>query len=516
MRDLIGCPVIIGGGLAGLMIALHLAPEPVVVLSKAPLGAEASSAWSQGGVAAAIGDDDNPGLHWADTLAAGNGMVDEDATRRIVDEAPAVIDELLRRGVRFDRAPDGALLLGREAAHSRRRIVHATGDGTGREIMRALVTAVRATPSVTIREGVEARRVIVTDNAVAGVLAAGRAGPMLLPTGRVVIATGGVGGLFLHTTNPRGCFGQGLALAARAGAALADLEFVQFHPTALATSRTERGNPLPLISEAVRGEGAVLVDERGQRFMADTPGSELAPRDVVARAIWRHRADGHDVFLDARAALGDGFARRFPGIAAICAAAGIDPARQLIPVRPAAHYHMGGIAVDAAGRSTVSGLWACGEVARTGLHGANRLASNSLLEAAACARWVAESVAGAAPVSVRLPSSLSLPPAPDPSPVRPVLSRAAGVLRHADALGDAAATLLPLACSAGPAADAAAVGLMIAVAALHRQESRGAHLRTDFPRTDKTLARPITWHLDDALQAARAIASATLPLARKA
>ncbi|HST76346.1 MAG TPA: L-aspartate oxidase [Acetobacteraceae bacterium] len=514
MRDLIGCPVIIGGGLAGLMIALHLAPEPVVVLSKAPLGAEASSAWSQGGVAAAIGADDDPGLHCADTLAAGNGMVDEDAARRIVAAAPAVIDELIRRGVHFDRGADGTLLLGREAAHSRRRIIHATGDGTGREIMRALVAAVRATPSVTIHEGVEARRLIVTDNAVAGVLAAGPAGPVLLPTGRVVIATGGIGGLFLHTTNPRGCFGQGLALAARAGAELADLEFVQFHPTALAPSRAARGEPLPLISEAVRGEGAVLVDERGERFMADTPGAELAPRDVVARAIWRHQAEGHDVFLDARAALGNGFAWRFPGIAAICAEAGIDPATRPIPVRPAAHYHMGGIAVDAAGRSTVSGLWACGEVARTGLHGANRLASNSLLEAAACARWVAESVAGSASASVRLPSSLSLPAAPDPSSVRPVLSRAAGVLRHADALGDAAAALLPLAHSAGPAADPAAVGLMIAVAALHRRESRGAHFRTDFPLTDDTLARPITWRLDDALQAAREMTP--LPLARKA
>jgi L-aspartate oxidase len=496
------------------MIALHLAPEPVMVLSKASLGAEASSALSQGGVAAAIGADDDPGLHCADTLAAGNGMVDEDAARRITGAAPVVIDELIRRGVRFDRASDGTLLLGREAAHSRRRIVHATGDGTGREIMRALVAAVRATPSIRVHEGVEARRLIVSDNTVAGVLAAGRAGPMLLPTGRVVIATGGVGGLFLDTTNPRGCFGQGLALAARAGAALADLEFVQFHPTALAASRATRGEPLPLISEAVRGEGAVLVDERGDRFMADTPGAELAPRDVVARAIWRHLADGHDVFLDARDALGAGFVRRFPGIAAICAEAGIDPARQLIPLRPAAHYHMGGIVVDAAGRSTVSGLWACGEVARTGLHGANRLASNSLLEAAACARWVAESVAGTAPVSVRPSSLVSLPPTPDASQIRPILSRAAGVLRHADELGGAAAALLPIALSAGPAADPAAIGLMIAVAALHRRESRGAHFRTDFPHTDDTLAHPIAWQLDEALQAAREVTP--LPLARKA
>ncbi len=504
-------PVIVGGGLAGLLAALHMAPEPVIVLSKAPLGAEASSAWAQGGIAAAVGADDSPDLHLTDTLAAGNGLVDADVARRIVAAAPAAIEDLRQRGVRFDTGPDGAPLLGREAAHSRRRIVHAGGDATGREIMRALSAAVRATPSVTVLEGLEARRLLTANGVVAGVVAAGRGTATLLPTDRVVIATGGVGGLFLHTTNPGGSFGQGLALAARAGAALADMEFVQFHPTALATD----ADPLALISEAVRGEGAVLVDERGEQFMADVPGAELAPRDIVARAIWRHRTEGHAVFLDARAALGARFARRFPSIAARCAAAGIDPAVQPIPVLPAAHYHMGGIAVDAAGRSTVPGLWAVGEAACTGLHGANRLASNSLLEAAVCARFVAESVAGTMPVARRPSRAFAVPPAADPGPVRPILSRAVGVLRDELTLADAVSELLPMATGSGPAADPSAVGLMLAVAALYRAESRGAHFRTDLPRENAAWARCIAWRLDDALAYAGTMPGYR-PLAREA
>ena len=268
--------------------------------------------------------------------------------------------------------------------------MHATGDGTGREIMRALIAAVRRCPSVTLLEGIEARRLIVEDQAIHGLVAVRGDEPLVLATRRVVIATGGIGGLFLDSTNPAGCFGQGLALAARAGAVLSDLEFVQFHPTAF----DGPSRPLPLLTEAIRGDGAILIDETGARFMADEPGAELAPRDIVARAVWRQRAQGHRVFLDARAKPGKDFAARYPVISAFCRMAGIDPAEDPIPVRPAVHYHMGGIAVDAMGRSTVEGLWACGEVSRTGLHGANRLASNSLMEAIVCAQSVAEDVAG--------------------------------------------------------------------------------------------------------------------------
>jgi L-aspartate oxidase len=500
--------VIVGGGVAGLMTALHLAPMPVVMLVKAKLQTEASSVWAQGGVAAAVGPDDDPALHLADTLRAGDGLCVEDVARRVTAAGPAAIETLLRYGVRFDRGPAGALQLGLEAAHARRRIVHAAGDGTGREIMRALAAAVRETPSITVLEGVEARRLLLTGGAVSGVLAASATGTVLLPTGRVVLATGGVGGLFLHTTNPRGSFGQGLALAARAGAALADMEFVQFHPTALDVG----GHPLTLVSEAVRGEGATLIDETGARFMAGVPGAELAPRDVVARSVWRHLGDGHRVFLDARAALGSAFAEHFPAIAAACAAAGVDPARQPIPVRPAAHYHMGGIAVDLQGRSTLPGLWACGEVAGTGLHGANRLASNSLLEAVVCAEWVAGSVAAAprgcsvagAPRGCDRPQRhAAVPVASDPALIRPILSAAAGVLREHDGLADGIASLLPLACSVGPAADPALVAMLIAVAALRRRESRGGHFRSDFPEPDEALRRRSALTLQAAFQVAQ-------------
>ena len=311
--------------------------------------------------------------------------------QRFTEAAPGAIEALVRLGVGFDYEAGGGLALGLEAAHSRRRIVHAGGDATGREIMRALVAAARRTRSIEILEGVEARRLLVADNRVRGVVAVGARGAAILASDRIVIATGGVGGLYEFSTNPRGSFGQGLALAAHAGAEMADLEFVQFHPTAL----DGPARPAPLVSEAVRGEGAILIDETGERFMAGVAGAELAPRDVVARAIWRRLGEGHRVYLDARGAPGERFATRFPLIAELCAQAGIDPAREPIPVRPAAHYHMGGVAVDAEGRSSIAGLWVCGEAARTGLHGANRLASNSLSEAAVFARLVATSVAAA-------------------------------------------------------------------------------------------------------------------------
>jgi L-aspartate oxidase len=495
---LAGRPVIVGGGAAGLMTALHLAPEPVVLLSKSPLGAEASSLWAQGGLAAAMGEDDAPALHLADTLTAGVGLCDEVAARRIVQAAPSAVEHLARLGVAFDRRPDGHFRLGLEAAHGRNRIVHATGDGTGREIMRALISAARRCPSITLLEGVEARRLIVEHNAIKGVLAANERGALILNTERVVVATGGIGGLFLDSTNPAGCFGQGLALASHAGAKLSDLEFVQFHPTAF----DGPSRPMPLVTEAVRGDGAILIDDTGKRFMADQPGAELAARDIVARAVWRHRAEGHKTFLDARKHPGKEFAQRYPVISAFCKMAGVDPATDPIPVRPAVHYHMGGIAVDIDGRSTVSGLWACGEVARTGLHGANRLASNSLMEAIVCARWVAESIKGVSAGRVRLQTAHSLPPASDPSIVRAILAQGLGVLRDRDTISRAIRSLYPLAGSRGAASDPAMVGMMIAVSAYRREESRGGHYRSDFPATSP-LAVPSSITLAEAFGAAR-------------
>lgn len=472
---LAGQPVIIGGGIAGLMTALALAPQPVLLLSKAPIGCEASSVWAQGGLAACLGADDDPALHVADTLAAGDGLCDADSVRDLLADAPQAIETLIGHGARFDRNSDGTLRLGLEAAHNRRRIIHAQGDGSGREVMRALAQAVRRTPSITLIEGMEALRLLSDDGAITGILAQDGTRAVVFATSRVVLATGGIGGLFLDSTNPAGSFGQGLALAARAGAILADLEFIQFHPTAL----DGPARPMPLISEAVRGEGAILVDEQGERL-----GGELEPRDVVARAIWTRLSQGKRVFLDARQCLRPRFADHFPVIAAFCRTAGLDPAQDLLPVRPAAHYHMGGIAVDRFGRSSVPGLWACGEVASTGLHGANRLASNSLTEAVITGMRTAEDLSSTASARLRKPKMQDLPRACDPVAVRPILSRHLNVLRDAAGLREAIAALRPLAES-----DPALVGLMIAQAALAREESRGAHYRTDFPQSSATARR---------------------------
>ncbi len=505
IEELAGRPVIIGAGLAGLMTALHLAPEPVVVVSKARLGADAASGEAQGGVAAAVGNDDDARLHAADTIAAGDGLCDPAIVAQITAAGSDAVAALAKLGVPFDRASDGAFALGLEAAHGRRRIVHAAGDGTGRAILRAVVEAVRRAPSITVLEEFEARRLILRDGAIAGVLAVGPDRVLSLPSNRVVIATGGLGYLYRHTTNPKGSFGQGLALAARAGAALADMEFVQFHPTALDVGL----DPMPLISEAVRGEGAILIDEAGTRFMAGQGRAELEPRDIVSRAVWRHIAAGHRVFLDARAALGSRFAKRFPSIDAHCRAAGIDPAVDPIPVRPAAHYHMGGIAVDHAGRSSVAGLWACGEAAATGLHGANRLASNSLLEAAVCGLWVAESVAGVPAGQMRPLPPLAVPPQADPSAVRTIMEEHVGVMRSGASLTTAIAALLKLAQAGGPASDPATIGLMIATAALARTESRGGHWRSDFPVAALSQAIRQVQHLDEVLAVARRVAPDT-------
>lgn len=478
IHDLDGRPLIVGGGVAGLMTALKLAPEPCFLLSRASIGAETSTILAQGGIAASVGTDDDPELHIADTIAAGDGLCDALVVDAVIRAAPSAIADLERFGVQFDRGPDGALLLGLEAAHRRKRIVHAGGDATGREIIRALTRAVRATSSIHVIEGLSARRLTVKDGAVTGILVYGFGTPMLLKTSRVVIATGGIGGLFLHGTNPAGSFGQGLALASRAGAQLADLEFIQFHPTALDAP----GSRLSLISEAVRGEGAILINEAGTRFMMDTPRAELAPRDVLARGVWRHLNDGHQIFLDASKVKDLDFAARFPAITALCQAAGVDPRKEPIPVRPAAHYHMGGIKVDLEGRSSLEGLWACGEAACTGLHGANRLASNSLLEAVVCAGYTAASIKAVAATRPPVGRIEAVPSCSEAGSVREILSSAAGVLRNGESLWRAAAELYPLAARDSAASDAALVGLMIVVAALRREESRGTHYREDFPR----------------------------------
>ncbi len=495
-----GHVVVIGSGIAGLVTALALAPRPVTLVTLAGLGQGGSTALAQGGIAAALGEGDSPALHLADTLAAGDGLCDEARADTILRQAGEAIGFLERHGTRFDRDASGAAILGLEAAHSRRRILHAAGDGSGTEIVRALVAAVRGCASVTVQEGALVRRLLTRDGAVSGLLVQRGGAGAVLPARQVVMATGGIGGLYDATTNPVGNWGQGIMLAARAGAALADMEFVQFHPTALDVGQGR----LPLISEAVRGEGAVLLNDRGERFMAHHKGAELAPRDIVARAIHAERAAGRQVFL--RAGREVDFPARFPAITALCHAAGIDPVRDPIPVRPAQHYHMGGIRTDTFGRSTVAGLWAVGECAATGLHGANRLASNSLLEAVVMGLNAARDIAASPALPVTAATIAELPPDADPSAARAIASRHLGILRDGASLRAAIAGLLPLTQGDDGAGDPAITALAIAVFAALRRETRGAHARTDFPaRAALFASRAMT--LDQIIQSARLILS---------
>ncbi len=479
-------PIVVGAGIAGLSTALRLAAfGPVRLIAAEPLGAGAATGWAQGGMAAAIGADDSAALHAADTIAAGDGLVEAGAAQAITAAAPDAIAWLEGLGAGFDRDAQGALRLGLEAAHSRRRIVHAGGDSTGAAVLAALVRAVRGNADIEVSVLRLRRLLMDSHGAVGGVLASDHLGRgVLLRGARVVLATGGVGGLFAHTTNPLGALGGGLAAAALAGAQLADLEFVQFHPTALAVDL----DPMPLVSEALRGEGAVLIDETGAPVMAGYERGDLEPRDVVARAVhavWLRRGS---VGLDARRI--DDFADRFPQFAAACAVSGIDASARPIPVRTAAHYHMGGIAVDRRGRASIPGLWACGEVASTGLHGANRLASNSLTEGAVCAVALSEDVAGATPQGGAIHCVPRASLVVDAAPVRTAM-QAVGVLRDSQGLSQAIGRLSDLVRIGGPAADPALAGLMIATAARRRAESRGAHQRTDYPQTDAAASRSL-------------------------
>ncbi|MEO7520770.1 MAG: L-aspartate oxidase, partial [Gemmatimonas sp.] len=496
----------VGSGVAGLHTAARASAHgPVTVLTKRTLF-DSATAYAQGGIAAALGAGDSPELHRRDTLAAGAALCDAAAVQVLVEEGPARVRELQANGARFDLEPDGDFKLGKEAAHSRRRIVHAQGDQTGAEVARALVAKVREASNITVHETARVLDLIVFDDGdgpqVAGVRAsiAGRAVEILADA--TVLATGGCGQIFRHTTNPQVATGDGFAIAHRAGARLADMEFVQFHPTALAT----RENPLALISEAVRGEGAILLNARGHRFMPERHRlAELAPRDVVAREIFREQAANGPVMLDATK-LGSGFAIRFPGIFAICRARGIDPSREPIPVTPAAHYMMGGVVTDLAGRSSLPRLYAVGEVARTGVHGANRLASNSLLEGLVFAERVARDLLGT-------PEELPVPP--EERWTVPTLDDRGAAQVAADAIRDMMWTYCSISrtapglrrCVAGLAAIAERLSPgateernlletagLVAEASLLRKESRGGHFRSDFPKERrKWQGRHITW-----------------------
>src|SRR5919199_1036537 len=494
--------LVVGSGVAGLHTAWRASESgEVVVLTKRSLF-DSSTAYAQGGIAAALGAGDSPALHREDTLAAGAALCDAEAVQVLVEEGPARVKELHLAGARFDLTPEGDFKLGREAAHSRNRIVHAQGDQTGAEVARTLIARVRESPRVEVLEKTRVLDLIVDNDRCVGVRAsvAGRATEIIADA--TVLATGGCGQVYRYTTNPQVATGDGFAIAQRAGARLADMEFVQFHPTALDTPE----NPLALISEAVRGEGAVLRNEDGERFMVKRHKlAELAPRDVVAREIFRERRGGRCVWLDATH-LGADFERRFPGIFALCMARGIDPRTEQIPVTPAAHYMMGGIVTDLAGRSSLPRLYACGEASNTGGDGANRLASNSLLEGLVFADAVARDMRDATPLpDVQPVGDWAVPVLRDrgaaqvaATAVREVMWEHAGIDRTASGLRLCLQTLgeiearLPV--GATEEANMVQTARLIAEAALLRKESRGGHFRSDYPSARRTWeGRHIVW-----------------------
>ena len=483
--------LVVGSGVAGLHTAWRASEQGnVLLLTKRSLFDSATS-YAQGGIAAALGAGDSPELHRRDTLAAGAALCDAAAVEVLVEEGPARVRELQAAGARFDLEPEtGKLRLGREAAHSRKRIVHAHGDQTGAEVARTLVHRVRKSRRIRVLERARVLDLIVHHGACVGVKASVAGKPTEILADVTVLATGGCGQVYRYTTNPVVATGDGYAIAHRANVTLADMEFVQFHPTALDTPE----NPLALISEAVRGEGATLVNERGVRFMKRQHRmGELAPRDIVARAIARQQRTGHRVYLDARK-LSKIFARRFPGILHLCLARGIDPRKDLIPVTPAAHYMMGGIVTDLRGRSNLERLYAVGELSRTGVHGANRLASNSLLEGLVFAERVARDIVSIAPLtSLPRKTSWSVPVLEDRGAaqvaadlVREVMWRDAGVIRTSAGLKYARERLaeierrLPV--GATEELNLVQTAQLIVEGAQRRRESRGGHYRSDYPR----------------------------------
>lgn len=514
--------LILGGGLTGLFCALKLAPRPVTILSASPIGEGASSSWAQGGIAAAVSDEDSAAAHAEDTLAVGGGLCEEKIVRLMTEEAGERVRDLLGYGVPFDMDLEGRLQLSREAAHSANRIVRVRGDMAGRAIMNALVSAVRQTPSIRVVEGYLGEELLHEGRLVTGVLARRRGDHerLAFPAHAVVLASGGIGHLFAVTTNPPEANGAGVAMAARAGAVIADAEFVQFHPTALNVGR----DPAPLASEALRGEGAVLVNGDGERFMeAADPLKDLAPRDVVARAVFAEIEAGRGAFLDCREAIGAAFAEKFPTVHAACLSAGVDPVREPIPVAPAEHYHMGGILTDANGRTSLDNLWAAGEVASSGAHGANRLASNSLLETVVFAARIAEDIQGQMPN----PRTAHWPALNEDiqeatrrneversaiTVLRETMAAHVGVQRDEDGLTRTLAivTALEAQCRRRSILNMMTTAKIVAGAALLRRESRGGHWRRDCRGTDPAQARRSFLRLSDVEVLARDAAESAI------
>ena len=489
--------LVIGAGLAGLSVALNTAPHKTLVLAPVALGVACSSAWAQGGIAAALSDGDSPEAHAKDTIAAGAGIVDELAAKTLTEAGPATVRKLNALGAPFDHKPDGTFVLNREAAHSLARVARVGGDLAGKAILEAVVHAALNAPHIEIWEQAFALGLIKSDaNTVIGALVqhADRRVEVYAPA--VILASGGLGGLYAVTTNPANLRGEGMAMAALAGAVIADPEFVQFHPTALKFGL----DPAPLATEALRGEGATLVLKDGHRFaFDDDPAGELAPRDIVARAVHRADTEKGGAFLDATKAIGAHFPEEFPTVFASCMAQGLDPRVEPMPVAPAAHYHMGGIRTDIFGHTSLKGLYAAGECACTGVHGANRLASNSLLEAAAFGERVGHEAVKDLPPAFHPDTAHAIRPAVPPVmaaddllALRRVMSHYAGVVRDEAGL-EKVLDFIDWLDAKYPGALALINARLIATCALERRESRGAHYRRDFPETGKPERTFTTW-----------------------
>lgn len=477
-----GGPLIVGAGLAGLSAALEAAKAGarVLVVTPEPLLNACSSAWAQGGMAAALTAQDSAERHARDTEAAGAGLVEPVAARALTDAGRETVEWLAALGAPFDRDADGGFVVSLEAAHSVPRVARVGGDGAGRAILSAVVAAVRAEKLIEVWDDARLKALLQdADGRVVGAVVVRGDRLVEITATAVVLATGGAGGLFAATTTPAALKGEGMALAARAGAEILDPEFVQFHPTAIDVGL----DPAPLATEALRGEGARLIDGQGRFLLGAEADADLKPRDVVARAVHAARAEGRGAFLDARTAIGEAFPHEFPAVFAACMRSGLDPRVSPIPVMAACHYHMGGIAADADGRTTVAGLYAVGECAATGVHGANRLASNSLLEAAAFGRRAGVAAAletgGGRPAPAEIAPDL---PEAAMAELRTAMTAHAGVVRDAEGLSALIALIDRLETQHGAAAVLLAARL-IAQAALDRRESRGGHYRSDYPQT---------------------------------
>jgi L-aspartate oxidase len=475
--------LIVGGGLAGLFLALKLKPRKCTVIALAPIGQAAASAWAQGGLAAALSPEDDPTLHAFDTVAAGAGIVDPVVADLIARDGPDRVRDLLAMGVPFDRTADGELALSMEAAHSKARVARVAGDLAGKAIMEALSYAVSASSHIEVIESVKALALLQDDNGrIAGVLGEQLSGDVIsLRAAETVLCAGGSGGLYAITTNPRTSRGDAIAMAYKSGALIADPEFVQFHPTAIDVGR----DPAPLATEALRGEGAHLVDSEGRAFMKDYHRlGDLAPRDEVARAIHSERQARRGAFLDCTKAVGAHFPEHFPTVFEACMSAKIDPRIRPIPVAPAMHYHMGGVVTDLWARTSLEGLSACGESACTGAHGGNRLASNSLLEAVVFAERAARRLKDTVLAEPGAAKAEAPPDLGDLSltELRKRMHSQVGVVRDAQGLGATIDWIDAATANVGPARALLAARLIVS-GALAREESRGGHYRSDFPET---------------------------------